>query len=206
MAVDGFLVLVLRLATGILAIHDPRTHVAPDDAIRWATAVAYHAQKNHLDPYELIGIARNETDFHADAIGPDGKDCGMTQTRVVYSRYRCRQLRNDVWLAFEEAARELAENQARCAKRAPGDLTRCRINSYNSGVKYARAGWQGGYWLRVICFAEAARRGVAPVGDCRQVQNRGDIARIMRASAPKPVSALRPGRRTVAEAAPVERR
>lgn len=182
MSLDAFLSLVLRLATGILAIQDEGKPVSSDDAVRWAMAAAFHGERTGIDPFELIAIARNETDFRVDAIGPDGKDCGMTQTRVTYSRYRCRELRTDVWLAFAEAARELSENQERCAKHAAGDLPRCRINSYNSGVHYARAGWRGGYWLRVFCFAEAARRGLRPVGDCRRVQSRGDIARLIRES------------------------
>jgi hypothetical protein len=182
MALDTFLALVVKLAAGILAVQSPSRPVAPEDAMKWATAVAYHAEKSNLDPYELIGIARNETDFREDLIGPDGKDCGLTQTRVTYSKYKCKQLRRDAWLAFEEAARELRENQKRCEKRNKWDLTRCRINSYNSGVKYARKGRAGGYWLRVSCFAEAARLGIRPVGDCREVRSRGDIARLIRAS------------------------
>jgi len=179
MGLDGFFALVLRLAAGILAIQDPNRPVAADEALGWATAVAIHAERNHLDPYEMVGIARNESDFEPDRVGPDGKDCGITQTRVTYSKFRCRELRRDSWLAFAEAARELSENQERCSRTAKGDLVRCRLNSYNSGVHYARSGWSGGYWLRVSCFAEAARLGVTPVGDCRRVHNRGDIARLL---------------------------
>ena len=50
-----------------------------------------------LDPYELIGIARNESDFHVNITSPDGKDCGITQTRTTYSKFRCKQLNSDVW-------------------------------------------------------------------------------------------------------------
>lgn len=179
MGIDGFIALVLRLAVGILAIQDPGQPVSAEDAVRWATAVAYHADRMQLDPYELVGIARNESDFRPAMIGPDGKDCGIAQTRVTYSKFRCRELRADPLLSFQEAARELSENQARCLRWSKGDVTRCRINSYNSGVHYARSGWSGGYWLRVSCFAEAARRGVTPVGDCRRVKDRGDITRLL---------------------------
>jgi hypothetical protein len=182
MALESFLVLVVRLAAGILSIQSPRAPVTPDQAFAWATAAAFHAHRSNLDAFELIGIARNETDFRPWLVGPDGKDCGLTQTRVTYSKYKCRELKRDAWLAFEEAARELRENQKRCLKRARWDLTRCRINSYNSGVRYAKKGRAGGYWLRVTCFAEAARAGVAPVGDCRKVRSRGQIARLIRAS------------------------
>ena len=182
MALDVFLTLVMRLAAGIIAVQAPYQPVSPETALTWATAAAHHAEQSGLDPFELVGIARNETDFRPGLIGPDGKDCGLTQTRVTYSKYKCRELRRDPWLAFQEAARELRENQARCLKRHKWDLTRCRINSYNSGVKYARSGRAGGYWLRVSCFAEAAREGVRPVGDCRRVKSRGDIARLIRAS------------------------
>lgn len=176
---DSFLVLVVRLAAGILAVQDPNQPVSPEEAMKWATAAAYHAKASDLDPYELIGIARNETDFRADLVGPDGLDCGLTQTRIVYSKYTCKQLRKDTWIAFEEAARELRENQARCKKRNPNDVTRCRINSYNQGIKYKKTGWKGAYWLRVMCFAEAARAGVKPVSNCRMVKNRNDIARLI---------------------------
>jgi transglycosylase-like protein with SLT domain len=182
MPTGAFLSLVLRLAAGILAIQDPAVPVAPSDALAWATAAAYHASSHGLDPFELIGIARNESDFKPDTVSLDGKDCGMTQTRTTFSRYRCRQLRADTWLAFEEAARELTENQERCLRRAKGDVTRCRLNSYNSGVHYARSGWSGGYWLRVSCFTEAARLAITPVADCRRVGSRGDIERILSAS------------------------
>lgn len=179
MPFETFLVLVLRLAQGILAIQSPASPVAFRDAVAWAVAAAVHAERSELDPFELIGIARNETDFRPNVIGPDGLDCGLTQTRVTYSRYRCRDLRRSPWLSFAEAARELAENQARCSKVARRDVTRCRINSYNSGVRYARAGWSGRYWLRVSCFAEAARAGVSPRGDCRSVRSFADIPRIV---------------------------
>jgi hypothetical protein len=182
MGVDSFLALVMRVAAGIMAIQAPGRAVAPEDALSWAAAATYHATRSDLDPFELIGIARNETDFRPDLVGPDGKDCGLTQTRVTYSRYRCRELRKDPWLSFEEAARELRENRARCLKRARWDLERCRVNSYNSGVRYAKRGRAGAYWLRVKCFTEAAREGVRPVADCRKVTSRGAIARLIAAS------------------------
>jgi hypothetical protein len=169
----------MRLATGILAIQADSQPVSPEDALSWAAAAAFHASRSHLDPFELVGIARNETDFRPGMVGPDGKDCGLTQTRVKYSKYRCKQLKADTWLAFEEAARELRENQQRCTKKNKWDLKRCRINSYNSGVRYAKKGWAGGYWLRVGCFAEAARAGVPPVSDCRTVTSRTQIARLI---------------------------
>jgi hypothetical protein len=195
---DSFVVLVLRLAAGILAVQEERNPVSVDDAMKWATAAAYHANVSGLDPFELVGIARNETDFRPDLIGPDGKDCGLTQTRITYSKYRCKQLRQDTWIAFAEAARELRENQARCKKKNPGDLTRCRVNSYNQGIKYKRTGWKGRYWLRVHCFAEAARAGVKPVTDCRRVKNRKDIARLIHKSRMRsePLSTARISSRT----------
>lgn len=190
MHLDVFLGLVLRLATGILAIQDPSTPVSWSDAVKWATAAAYHAERSGLDPFELIGIARNESDFDPRTIGPDGLDCGLTQTRIVYSKYSCKRLRQDTWIAFEEAARELRENQARCKKRNPGDLTRCRINSYNQGVRYKKKGWKGAYYMRVLCFAEAARAGVPPKGNCRKAKSRRDIARLVPASVTKPATSV----------------
>src|SRR6185295_3002839 len=125
MQVDVFLALVLRLTSGILAVQPEHKPVAVEDAMVWATQAAYHAQRSNLDPFELVGIARNETDFRPHLIGPDGKDCGLLQTRVTYSKYRCATLRKNTFIAFEEGARELSENQARCQKYHPKDLTRC---------------------------------------------------------------------------------
>lgn len=103
MALDAFLALVMRIAAGIMAVQAEHQPVSTENALTWATAAAFHAEKSGLDPFELIAIARNETDFRSDLVGRDGKDCGLTQTRVTYSKYRCRDLRRDSWLAFEEA-------------------------------------------------------------------------------------------------------
>ena len=80
-------------------------------------------------------------------VGPDGKDCGLTQTRVTITKYSCKQLRRSYGLAFQEAAREMKEYGAAC--RGHADYDRCRLNHYNSGVRYARRGFHGAYWLRV---------------------------------------------------------
>jgi hypothetical protein len=54
------------------------------------------------------------------------------------------------------------------------------LNHYNSGARYARHGVHGAYWLRVECFAVAARSGT-PVGSaCRHVLGRGDIRRVIK--------------------------
>jgi hypothetical protein len=189
MALGANVWLVLELARGIYVIQDADRPVSPVDALYYATAAAFHAERNGVDAFELIGIARNESDFRPHLVSPDGLDCGITQIRVRYSRYRCRDLRDDVWIAFEEAARELAENEVRCARRTRGDTAPCRLNSYNSGVRYARSGWSGRYWLRIRCFAEAARRGVTPNGDCRRVRGRDDIERLLTPSEGSPVGA-----------------
>jgi hypothetical protein len=65
------------------------------------------------------------------------------------------------------------------ACRGHGDFDRCRLNRYNSGVHYARRGFHGAYWLRVQCFAAAARAGVDVGQSCRRVTSRGDIARAL---------------------------
>jgi len=74
---------VLRLAAGIIAIQNPGAPVSVERATAYAVAAAYHGVKNGLDPFELIGLARNESDFVENEIGPDGKDCGLTQTRTT---------------------------------------------------------------------------------------------------------------------------
>src|SRR5438093_7016734 len=171
----------LQLSSGILAIQDPAVTVDPARAQAYAEAVVAAAALYHLDPWELVGVARNESSFRVDDLGPDGKDCGIMQTRVTGSRYSCHKLRHDFRLGFLEGARELAGYRAMCRQHA--DFDRCRFNRYNSGIHYARSGFHGHYWLRVLCFTEAARAG-QPGGGCSEVQSRRAIARAIRRPAP----------------------
>ncbi len=173
-----YLALVLRLTAGTHAIQADGVPLSIERAAAYAIAATYHGERAGVDPFELVAIARNESDFVEDSRGPDGKDCGLTQTRVTITKYTCRQLRRSYWLAFQEAARELREYGAAC--KGHYDYDRCRLNHYNSGAHYARHGVHGLYWLRVQCFATAARQGL-PVGEtCRHVRGRGDIARLMK--------------------------
>ncbi len=180
MHIDIFLAAVLRLASGIVAIADPSEPVDFSDAVKYASAAIYHAEKAGLDPYELVAIARNESDFRPNLVGPDGKDCGITQTRVTYSKYSCRRLKMDTWVAFEEAARELTVFQDYCVKMHPKDLVRCRLNGYNQGYHYAVGGWKGSYYARIRCFADAARAGAVPSGNCRHARTQRDIAYLIK--------------------------
>jgi hypothetical protein len=181
MALELWLGYILRLAAGILAIQAPYAPIGLERATAYAVAAAYHGFSRGVDPYELVGIARNESDFIEGQRGPDGKDCGLTQTRVTNSRFSCRELRRSYWIAFAEAAREMSEYNRACFGRP--DYDRCRLNRYNSGVHYARHGMHGRYWLRVICFAEAARNAIDPGRACRRVGSRGAIRRLV--GAPK---------------------
>lgn len=152
-----WLVTVLRLTLGILAVQDPSAPVDLEKAQRYAAAAMRAGQAYGVDPWELIGVARNESRFRPHEIGPDGKDCGIMQTRITVSRYSCGKLRRDVQVAFMEGARELAAYRKSC--RAHRDFDRCRFNRYNSGIRYAKKGVHGRYYLRVLCYADAARRG-----------------------------------------------
>lgn len=165
-------VLVLKLIAGIQAIQpDP---LPLSRAAAYARAAAYHGARRGVDPFELVALARHESDFREQAEGPDHLDCGLTQTRVLYSRYSCDELKRSPWLAFGEAAREMAQNQLACAGHA--DFDRCRLNRYNSGGRYARRGFHGRYYLRVGCFAEAARRQVPTVQHCRDLRSERELA------------------------------
>ncbi|HZS37580.1 MAG TPA: hypothetical protein VFF06_12175, partial [Polyangia bacterium] len=44
----------------------------------------------------------------------------------------------------------------------------------------ARHGVHGAYWLRVQCFADAARARAQVGADCRRVFGRGDIRRVVK--------------------------
>src|SRR5262249_19621108 len=116
------------LTNGIYAIQAPEVPVSYDKAAQYAVAATYHAEHAGLDPYMLVGIARNESDFVEDMRGPDGKDCGLMQTRVTVTGYSCKALRRSYWLAFQEGAREMKEYTASCAGHA--DFDRCRLNRY----------------------------------------------------------------------------
>lgn len=177
------LAMLARLTAGVYAIQAPGVPLSVDKAAQYAAAAAYHGARAGVDPYELVGIARNESDFVEDMRGPDGKDCGIAQTRITITKYSCRQLRRSAWLSFQEAAREMKEYGAACSGHE--DFDRCRFNHYNSGVRYAKHGFHGAYWLRVQCFAEAARRGVSVGQSCRRVQGRGDIARVLHHGVPR---------------------
>jgi hypothetical protein len=177
MRVDLYLALVLKMAAGIYAIQSPGVPVSYDRATAYALSATRHALARGVDPFELAGVARNESDFIENMRGPDGKDCGLTQTRITITKYTCRQLRRSYDLAFAEGARELAEYDRACAARP--DRNRCRLNRYNSGVRYARHGFHGNYWLRVTCFAQAAQAGLDVGQACRHVEGRGDIRRVL---------------------------
>jgi hypothetical protein len=168
---------LLRLTAGIYAIQSPGVPLTMERAAHYAVAATVHGAHAGLDPYELVAVARNESDFVERKLGPDGKDCGLTQTRVTITHYSCAQLRRSYWLAFQEAARELHEYAQSCRGRA--DFDRCRLNRYNSGIRYAKSGFHGAYWLRVQCFAEGARRGIA-VDGCRVVRDRAGVERVLR--------------------------
>lgn len=169
---------MLHLAAGIYAIQAPGVPLTMERAARYAVAASYFGARAGLDPYELAAVARNESDFIETMRGPDGKDCGLLQTRVTVTRYSCRALLHSYWLDFQEGAREISEYARSC--RGHADFDRCRLNRYNSGVRYARSGFHGAYWLRVRCFTEAARRGIFVGQSCRAVRSRGDIGRVLR--------------------------
>jgi hypothetical protein len=178
MPIDLYLRLVLRVAAGVLAIQAPGQPLTPERALGYAAAATYHGTRAGIDPFELVAIARNESDFVENIRGPDGKDCGITQTRITITHYTCRQLLHSYWIAFQEAAREMSEYGRAC--KGKWDFDRCRLNHYNSGAHYARHGVHGLYWLRVACFTEAARAGVVVANDCRKVQGKRDITRLLK--------------------------
>jgi hypothetical protein len=159
-----WLMTALRISAGVLAVQDSSVPIDLEKAQRYAVAAMRASEAYHVDAFELIGVARNESRFRADEIGPDGKDCGIMQTRTTVSHYSCRQLRRDVNIAFMEGARELATYGKSC--RNHPDFDRCRFNRYNSGIRYAKKGVHGRYYQRVLCFTEAARNGL-PADHCR---------------------------------------
>jgi hypothetical protein len=182
MHVDLYIATVLKLAAlmkltaGVYAIQAPGVPLSVTRAADYAVAATFHGERAGIDPYELVAVARNESDFVESMRGPDGKDCGLLQTRVTITRYSCKQLLRSYWLAFQEGARELSEYARAC--RDHPDFDRCRLNRYNSGVRYAKHGFHGAYWLRVECFERAAKEGIVVGQACRRAQSRGDIARI----------------------------
>ncbi len=183
MMIEVWLAWVLRVGAGVLAIQAHRVPVSPTRAMAYAAAAVHHGARAGVDPFELVAIARDESDFSEHSRGPDGKDCGLTQTRTTVSRYSCKRLMDSYQLAFAEAARELSEYAAACRGRP--DFDRCRLNWYNSGARYARHGEAGRYYLRIQCFAEAARVGADVGNACRKVRSPEDIGALL-ARSPRP--------------------
>ncbi|MCS6915828.1 MAG: hypothetical protein RMK29_02830 [Myxococcales bacterium] len=198
---ESYVILVLELMMGVQAIRPGSAPIPPRRAALYAQAAAYHGLRRGIDPFELLGLARNESDFNDRTVGPDGLDCGVTQVRVTYSRYSCEQLQRSAWLAFQEAARELQAHGKSC--RNHPDYDRCRLNRYNSGVRYAQRGFHGRYYLRIACFAEAARRRLPFHKHCRRIRSAEELARWIREAsstsrqaqlAPPALAASRPAR------------
>jgi hypothetical protein len=183
MHVDLYIATVFRLAAlmkltaGVYAIQAPGVPLTVARAADYAVAATFHGERAGIDPYELVAIARNESDFVERMRGPDGKDCGLLQTRVTITRYSCQQLLHSYWLAFQEGAREMKEYSQAC--HGHHDFDRCRLNRYNSGVRYAKRGFHGAYWLRVQCFARAAKQGISVGQACRRVLGGSDISRTL---------------------------
>jgi hypothetical protein len=163
---------VLQLAAGIFAVQDPSFPVRPERAIQYAQAARRAGARYGVDPWELVALARHESAFRAALVGPDGKDCGITQTRVTVTPYSCERLRHDVELAFAEGARELRGWSRTCRRHA--DYDRCRFNRYNAGYRYPTSSWNGGYWLRVKCYEAAAREG-ARGRECATLRRAKDL-------------------------------
>jgi hypothetical protein len=174
---------LMKLTVGVYAIQAPGVPLTVTRAADYAVAATFHGGRAGVDPYELVAIARNESDFIESMRGPDGKDCGLLQTRVTITRYSCKQLLRSYWLAFQEGAREMREYSQAC--HAHDDFDRCRLNRYNSGVHYAKRGFHGAYWLRVQCFERAARKGISVGQACRRVLGNGDITRTLERGPPR---------------------
>src|SRR5262245_16118921 len=105
---------LLQVSAGILAVQDHTWPVDQTRALAYANAALSAADSRGMDVWDLVGIARDESSFRPHLVGPDGKDCGITQTRVTVSRYSCGKLRSSAALGFAEAARELDGYAASC--------------------------------------------------------------------------------------------
>lgn len=152
-----------QLQRGLQAL---RPSLSTPEAVKLSQAVISAADAYTMDPWDLVGVAANESDLYSNTVGPDGYDCGITQIRTLYSHYDCETLKARPDIAFREAAAELSRYAKRCDGR--DDFDRCVFNTYNSGTRYATSGFHGRYWMRVKCFAERARRGESGQG-CRKV-------------------------------------
>lgn len=166
--------IVSALIAGILAIQASGTPINEDKAREYAQAAYHHARRHDLDPFDLIGIARNESDFRVSLRSNKGLDCGITQIRARHSRYSCSKLTSSAWHAFSEAARMLKEFTVSCKGRK--DFDRCRFNRYNAGWKFSH---NNKYWLRVKCFARAARYNWVIGNQCRNVKSIKEINRLV---------------------------
>lgn len=164
--------MLFELMIGIIAIQSVWYPLDENKAKRYAKHAIYHARRYKIDPYELIGLARNESMFKERLVANKNKDCGIAQIRYIYSRYSCKKLQNS-WYNFSEAARMLAMFSKSCKGRK--DYERCRFNRYNAGWKFSP---NNKYWLRVKCYANAAKKKIK-VGDrCRKITSLSQIKKM----------------------------
>ena len=76
MQVDLYITTVLKLAAmmkltaGIYAIQAPEVPLTVNRAAEYAVAATYHGERAGIDPYELVAIARNESDFVEESARP----------------------------------------------------------------------------------------------------------------------------------------
>ena len=185
------------LADGIMAVRGKLDHVTPEYSKELEQAVLGVVEKSRyswISPALLLGIAADESDFRQNL--RHGLDCGITQIRTTShvrgwkaARKLCEDLRNDVGLAFEEAAKVLTSiRNDYCGywwkkmkvdkKKYEWRFRRCLLNVYNQGPYYYRAEkcqndthrcWvKARYWNRITCFAVGIQLGKTSRWSCRR--------------------------------------
>ena len=175
---------LMRLTAGIYAIQAPGVPMTVEKAAQYAVAATVHGTRAGIDPYELVGIARNESDFIETMVGPDGKDCGLTQTRITITKYTLSPAA-PVLLAGVPGSGARDEGVQRRRARATrtsiaaGSTTTTRACATPSTVSTAPIGCGSS------ASPHAARRGITVGQSCRRVRSHGDIARALHRGIPR---------------------
>jgi hypothetical protein len=103
------------IATIALAIRFGHPDVSEENATRYAVALQAEAERNQFDPLTGVAIIHRESQFHPEAVSPDGEDFGLAQIRARHIG-ACQKTRNprraptEACRAVKESLLDPAEN------------------------------------------------------------------------------------------------
>jgi hypothetical protein len=148
---------VVRLVKAIKALEFQSLRLSAARRLSIAKAAYLAGRKTNVDPFLLIALARQESDFtgrpsispycYRPGISKCMADCGITQHQI-WGRPRwiiryCKRMQRDHATAFLKSAKEIKFHTNWCLKKSRyawyRPLWQCVLNRYNQGPFYKRA-------------------------------------------------------------------